>query len=238
MKIKVVIVSLLIVTGLKDITLANDHPDIDSVNNFMRGKWIWKYCNGGFAGWCSDNPGPGNQRSVIFSGTDTDSVLFEVYRNDTLILSDITIFKYMNTDFNGHWIIEQDVVRGGIEPGPSDYYIIHKTDSITIEFIEPCIDCFYYGYEKEKITTDITVLNNEDNLIVYPNPVDGKLFISSKNIITGLEIIDLTGKAVLTKNYISVSRIVTVDVSHINRGIYFIKTFSNSKTYTGRLLKL
>jgi hypothetical protein len=238
MKIRTILTSLLITAVLIPAAPSNDQPDIDSVNSFMAGKWIWKYCYGGFTGSCTDNPGPGNQHSVVFSKTDTDSVLFEVYKNDTLILSDITIFKYMNTTFNDHWIIDQDIVRGGSELGPLDYYIIRKTDSVTIEFMQPCMDCFYYGYEKENVTTDVLILNNEDNLIVYPNPVTGKLYVSSKNIITGLEIIDLTGKVVFSKNYISGGKKIAVDLSNINKGIYFLKSFTYNKTYVGRILKL
>ena len=238
MTLKTILISLFLVTGLIPVAQPNTEPDIDSVNNFIAGKWIWKSCYGGFAGFCTDNPGPGNQRSVIFSSTDTDSILFKVYKNDTLILSGITIFKYQNTTFNDQWIIDQDVVRGKAELGLLDYYIIRKTDSVTIEFMQPCMDCFYYEYEKENVTTDVIVLNNENNLFVYPNPVTGKLSVSSNSIITGLEIIDLTGKIVFSRKYISGSRKITVDISHINKGIYFIKSFSYNKSYTGRILKL
>ena len=65
-----IIYCLLIVAGFTRVTLSNDQSDIDSVNCFMEGKWIWKYCYGGFAGFCTDNPGLGNQRSVIFTNTD------------------------------------------------------------------------------------------------------------------------------------------------------------------------
>lgn len=238
MKARTLLISLLIVTVLIPVALSNDQPGIDSVNNFMAGKWIWKYCYGGFAGFCTDNPGPGNQRSVIFTITETDSVMFEVYKNDTLILSGITIFKYQNTTFNGHWIIDQDVVRGGEELGPLEYYVIRKTDSVTIEFMQPCIDCFYYEYEKENVATNVIVLNNEGDLFVYPNPVTEKISITSNSAVTALEIIDLTGKVVLSRKFITGSKKITVDMSNINKGIYFIKSYSNNKSYTGRILKL
>ena len=237
MKTKTLLISLLIITGLIPVIRSSAGHNIDSVNSVMAGKWIWKACYGGFAGFCSDNPGPGNQRYVVFSSTETDSVLFEVYKNDTLVLSGSTIFQHRNTTFNDYWIVDKDVVRGAADLG-LDYYIIHKIDSTSIEFMQPCIDCFYYVYEKENVTTNVIVLNNEDNLFVYPNPVTGKLSVSSNNIITGLEIIDLTGKIVFSRKYISGSKKITVDISHINKGIYFIKSFSYNKSYVGRILKL
>ncbi len=237
MKAKTLLISLLIITGLIPVVQSNTVPNIDSVNTVMEGKWLWKDCYGGFAGYCTDLPGPGNQRSVVFSKTGTDSVLFEVYKNDTLLLSGNTIFQYRNTAFDGHWIVDQDVVRGTEELG-LDYYIIRKIDSTSVEFMQPCIDCYYYIYEKEDVASDVIVLNNEDNLFVYPNPVTGKLSVNSNNIITGLEVIDLTGKIVFSRNYISGIRKISIDISHINKGIYFIKTFSYNKSYVGRILKL
>ncbi|UCH15030.1 MAG: T9SS type A sorting domain-containing protein [Bacteroidales bacterium] len=237
MKAKFLVLLLLMITGFIHIVRSDTTPDIDSVNTVMEGKWVWKDCYGGFAGYCTDLPGPGNQRSVVFSNTDTDSVLFEVYKNDTLLLSGNTIFQYRNTTFNSHWIVDQDVVRGAEELG-LDYYIIRKIDSSRVEFMQPCIDCYYYIYEKEDVATNVIVLNNEGNLFVYPNPVTGKLSVSSNNIITGLEIIDLTGKIVFSRNYIPGSMKISVDISHINKGIYFIKSFSYNKSYVGRILKL
>lgn len=72
----------------------------------------------------------------------------------------------------------------------------------------------------------------------FGKPVTGKLSVSSNNIITGLEIIDLTGKIVFSRKFIPGSKKITVDIFHINKGIYFIKSFSYNKSYVGRILKL
>ena len=237
MKVKTLLIALMVLTGLVPVVSSDTLPGIDSVNNVMAGKWIWKFCYGGFTGICSDNPGPGNQRSVVFSNTDNDSVLFEVYKNDTLILSGTTIFHYRSTTFSGHWTIDLDVVHGEPDLG-LEYYIIRKIDSNNIEFLQPCMDCFYYAYGKEGVTTDVSGLNNKGNLFVYPNPVEGKIFVSSSDIITGLDIIDLTGKTVFSSKYMPGSKKVNVDISVISKGIYFIKTYSYNKSYVGRILKL
>ncbi|NTW24829.1 MAG: T9SS type A sorting domain-containing protein, partial [Lentimicrobium sp.] len=79
-----------------------------------------------------------------------------------------------------------------------------------------------------------TSSGNDENfipgLIVYPNPASG--FISIAGIMKGqtfdLTISDLSGKIVNTMNGINETELMTVDVSGIKPGLYFIK-LNNSK---------
>jgi hypothetical protein len=237
MKTKNLLSAILVVSGLA-IAVRSVAQNIDSVNNVMEGKWIWMACYGGFSGECYDNPGPDNQRSVIFSKTGTDSVLFEVYKNDTLILSGITKFEYLITEFINIWTIEKDVVHGAPELEMPGYFIVRKTDSATITFEEPCIDCYYYEYQKEGVVVGSENPGNVNNMFIYPNPAGGRLYIRNDNVITELEIIDITGKVVCRKKNEISSRLITIDISYLKSGAYFVRSFAGNMTYLNRFLKL
>ena len=164
--------------------------------------------------------------------------MFEVYKNDTLILSGITKFQYLVTEFINLWTIDKDVVKGETETGPLGYYIINKIDSVSIEFAEPCIDCYYFGYEKDDVFTGIEAGGNRNNLLLYPNPVTGKLYVRNDYIITELNIIDITGKVIYSTINNTGSKIIVVDISHLKRGAYFARSLSGGKTYLNKFLKL
>jgi len=237
LKTKNLLSAILVVSGLA-ISARSVAQNIDSVNNVMEGKWIWTACYGGFSGECDDNPGPGNQRSVIFSKTDTDSVMFEVYKNDTLKMSGITKFEYLVTEFINIWTIEEDVVHGMPVVDPHNYFIIRRTDSTKVTFEEPCIDCYYYEYQKEGTVVGSESPGTINNIFIYPNPAGSRLYVRNNNFITELEIIDITGKVVCRKKNEIGSKLITIDISYLKSGAYFLKSLSGNRTYLNRFLKL
>lgn len=60
------------------------------------------------------------------------------------------------------------------------------------------------------------------NLVVYPNPTTGVLNISKKGEPTKIEVFDLTGKRVISENFSN-----KIDLSLLNKGIYFLRTNLN-----------
>jgi hypothetical protein len=237
MKTKNLLSAILMVSGLA-IAVRSVAQNIDSVNNVMEGKWIWTACYGGFSGECYDNPGPGNQRSVIFTKTDTDSLLFEVYKNDTLKLFGITKFEYLVTEFINIWTIEKDVVYGTPELEMPGYYIVRRIDSAKIAFEEPCIDCYYYEYQKEGVVVGSENPGTINKIFIYPNPAGGTLYLRNDDVITQFEIINITGKVVCRKKNETGSKVITVDISYLKSGAYFLKSLHGNRTYLSRFLKL
>jgi hypothetical protein len=61
---------------------------------------------------------------------------------------------------------------------------------------------------------------------ISPNPASSEVTITSETIVEKIEIVDLLGKTVSTKNGIFESNF-TLDVSNLQSGLYFIK-FNNS----------
>jgi hypothetical protein len=66
---------------------------------------------------------------------------------------------------------------------------------------------------------------------VYPIPTTDNLIVEAQNIkLTILELIDVTGKRVLTTQF---SRVINLDLSQISKGIYYL----NLKSTNGELTK-
>ena len=76
---------------------------------------------------------------------------------------------------------------------------------------------------KLDLTTDINNNIGEESLFLFPNPViEGVFFNSSKNLIEAIVILDLSGKMVLNKNKINLSK-TEINLSILTPGIYFAK---------------
>lgn len=64
----------------------------------------------------------------------------------------------------------------------------------------------------------------ENKLVIYPNPVNNILNVTTANIKT-LEITDIMGKVVLQKNIGNKSQ-TSLSVNELQRGMYIIKTIN------------
>ena len=68
--------------------------------------------------------------------------------------------------------------------------------------------------------------NNKHDLALFPNPVNGILNFNGTNLIELIQVIDNHGKIVSEYNINSFKG--SLDLSHLSRGIYFIKGLTNS----------
>jgi len=77
------------------------------------------------------------------------------------------------------------------------------------------------------IVTDNTAISeiSVSNIKIYPNPTSDILFVECENI-NAIKLYDLLGKEVLTQ--ISNGK-VTVNISHLPKGIYNVQIISNGK---------
>jgi hypothetical protein len=86
--------------------------------------------------------------------------------------------------------------------------------------------------------TDILATNSfaSSNFKVYPNPTSNNwTFTTTKSQINSIQIVDMLGKVVVTKN--ANSNEVTVDASSLNSGIYFARIATASAIETVKLVK-
>ena len=84
-------------------------------------------------------------------------------------------------------------------------------------------------------TSSLSLNDIDVELTVYPNPADQFIAVKSSEIISGLRIIDMTGKEVIRKSI--QSNDTTLDLGNLNTGIYFLEAKAGKATKTMRFIK-
>ena len=87
------------------------------------------------------------------------------------------------------------------------------------------------------ITTGISeVLRSNNDYVMYPNPTNGDLFISSKTTDTKhIAIINITGQVM--SEYSDNGKEIKMDISNLSRGIYFVRVTENNAVSTMKLIR-
>jgi hypothetical protein len=85
--------------------------------------------------------------------------------------------------------------------------------------------------------------SQEEKLSVYPNPASDQLkidFLSDGNILLDIEVIDLTGKVVLKyEGRVNIEQDIfkaELDISSLQRGVYFVKLKQGERIYSKKLM--
>ncbi len=107
--------------------------------------------------------------------------------------------------------------------------VLYDGDVITMKINGEVVATYVVG------TVDIEKIEDKIDMVIYPNPTTD--YISIKNNFTGLdklEILDITGKNVLTKNNCEGNNI---DISNLKSGVYNIIITSDNKTYVNKFVK-
>ena len=84
-------------------------------------------------------------------------------------------------------------------------------------------------------TSSLSLNHIDVELTVYPNPADQFIAVKSSEILSGLRVIDMTGKEVIRKSI--QSNDTTLDLGNLNTGIYFLEAKAGKATKTMRFIK-
>jgi hypothetical protein len=76
---------------------------------------------------------------------------------------------------------------------------------------------------------------NTSNVRLYPNPTSTSLTIEAKDAIESIAIYNVLGQEVMSKNPMSNS--MTMDVSNLQNGLYFVNSTIEGKTSTTKFIK-
>jgi hypothetical protein len=83
------------------------------------------------------------------------------------------------------------------------------------------IEEFLNGTLPKENITDITLVENNSQIQIYPNPASGELFISSAPIGSEISISDMSGRVLLNEKINSENQ--KIDVSNLKSGVYLAK---------------
>ncbi|MFI5221529.1 MAG: T9SS type A sorting domain-containing protein [Bacteroidia bacterium] len=146
--------------------------------------------------------------------------------------------------------INWDWANPPMGPPPADYSLI---DSMVF-FIQSQADTNIYRLYFTKFTVNdpgkfvfnktmftkpvgiAEVISSKNEITVYPNPANSVLNISSvQNNISLISIYDITGRKVETRTLNNESE-VSIDISHLNKGIYFMTVETGSSRITKKII--
>lgn len=92
------------------------------------------------------------------------------------------------------------------------------------------------NFNDQTVTSIDENVANSINISVYPNPTEDQISISTDMNINSLNVLDITGKIVLSENNLRAG-INNLDLSALKKGVYFIQAITKDSTTTERLIK-
>ena len=87
----------------------------------------------------------------------------------------------------------------------------------------------------DNLVTDLSFIDSNDNLLIYPNPTNNIVNIDLKNDKFSIAVYDQAGKKLIEKN--SSTGEIKIDFSNLNSGIYFLKVNGDKISFTEKVVK-
>ena len=81
------------------------------------------------------------------------------------------------------------------------------------------------------ISSNLNELN--EKISIYPNPSNGKLFISTSELIKSIKVTNIIGKEIYSNNNFNNN---SIDLINLNNGVYFIKLSTEKGTITKKII--
>ena len=110
-----------------------------------------------------------------------------------------------------------------------------ETITILLNTVEEVVVGEVLNILLSKQTTSVHQTNYSDNIIsIYPNPISDYLSISSKEVIHQIELYDLNGSLIYSKNFDNST--ITIVTANFPNGHYFITLSGSNFTHTEKIL--
>jgi hypothetical protein len=131
------------------------------------------------------------------------------------------------------YIVTQQVVE---TQQPWGYYvrvcIAHYTD-----YGKTLIGTYCHDLTREGVVTAVIETDNYSSLQVYPNPTTGELKVENEELrVKKIEISDLMGRTIKVSPCVCPTKI-TIDISHLPVGMYFVRIQTETGTITRKIVK-
>ncbi|MDR0835542.1 MAG: T9SS type A sorting domain-containing protein, partial [Tannerella sp.] len=83
-------------------------------------------------------------------------------------------------------------------------------------------------------------IKETETINIFPNPVENELFIRSEQQIEKVVILDISGRVVVSTGLTTVGvteHSQSINVSHLPKGLYFVKIFAGNQSITNKIIK-
>lgn len=153
---------------------------------------------------------------------------------DTSTVSDslLVTVRGGTTPYTYRWLDSTNKVVATtlVVPDSTGIYTLIVTDS------NSC-DSTFKNIKVTKKASGINLISaDNDALRIYPNPTKGEIQILSTSTITKLDVTDITGKAIYTKNKLNSTK-VKLNINTLPVGVYLVKAYTNNGQETGEVVK-
>jgi uncharacterized repeat protein (TIGR02543 family) len=162
-----------------------------------------------------------------------------------------------NTAGTGGYVIPQGTVN--IYSGTNQAYAFEAQEGYEIDqvFIDGVPDAAvkangYYIFSnitanhsiivtfKASSTGNDVPMQETETINIFPNPVENELFIRSEQQIEKVVILDISGRVVVSTGLTTVGvteHSLSINVSHLPKGLYFVKIFAGNQSITKKIIK-
>jgi len=180
-------------------------------------------------------------KDVLPAGLNKESiVMVNASHNYTLTRSNNQLEWFFNNIFLVPQIVSDELSQGfvtfKIKPtaGFTTGTVINNSAEIYFDFNPAIITNTFQTQFVNALHVENNILSN---FVIYPNPTNDILNIQNKenSIITKVNVIDLLGKTIFTSKY-EISN-VTVNLTNLNSGIYFVEIYSNELKTVQKVIK-
>jgi len=94
----------------------------------------------------------------------------------------------------------------------------------------------WFNFTRKPVQTSSSLLIGKQlSLKVYPNPVKGQLTVNSNYLFNSVELIDLNGRIVLSKNYQQETNKASLSIN-LTKGIYLVKVGNGNRNELSRIV--
>ncbi|MCL2041816.1 MAG: T9SS type A sorting domain-containing protein [Bacteroidales bacterium] len=105
------------------------------------------------------------------------------------------------------------------------------------DYGETLVDIYCHDLTREGVATAVEEIDAYSNIMVYPNPTEGKFTITHHELrITGIEIFDVLGRKVFEQKAESRKQ-KEIDISHLPTGVYFVRIQTDKGVVTKKVVK-
>ncbi|PHR12298.1 MAG: hypothetical protein COA40_08510 [Aequorivita sp.] len=163
--------------------------------------------------------------------------IFNLTLNNAVMLAGLDPSEYNVSYFS----TELDLQNNIPILDPTNYINILNPQTIFVKVVNIETDCF--TETSFQIETDEILSVNSfafDDLNISPNPTSESITIQSSQMVseTTISLYDIQGKVLLTEKLIPQNGMLTMNVSSLENGVYFVKISSEGNSIVKKLLKI
>lgn len=134
--------------------------------------------------------------------------------------------------------------NGGSDGGYAAHYYFCPDENSGIvittnseQYIDPVVE-YLFDYALTITGTPEKPGNDVNQVNIYPNPVNDRTTVEFKGNVTRLEIVNISGKVLKAITLNSQNQQLTLDLSSLPTGIYFLRLQARDETVTRKITKL